>query len=459
MRNVAIVGRPNVGKSALFNRLAGRKISIVHDQPGVTRDRIGALCRLGKAPFEVTDTGGIGSDPDPDFAESTREGAFVAMESADAILFVVDSIDGMTPLDAEIAGLVRGCGRPVVLVVNKVDVEAHESRAFEFARFGFEHVCAVSAAHGRGIGELIEVTEALLPPAEEENDEADEEAPKLALVGRPNVGKSSLVNAVLEDKRTTVSEIAGTTRDTIDVETMREGRRYIFCDTAGIRHRSRHNTSVEVFSVMRSEKTIRRADLNILVIDATSGVTMQDKKIAGLIQEAQKPAVIVLNKWDLVVNAASGNQEAERELLREHVDKVRRALFFLDYAPVVVLSALTGENVRRLFTMVEKVREHARRRAGTGELNRVIRAAMERQAPPIRGNRRFKLLYVTQAKDSGVSSIAPPLFVMFVNNPRLLPDSYLNYLKARIREKWEFPGLPILLRMRGREAADAAKGE
>ena len=186
---------------------------------------------------------------------------------------------------------------------------------------------------------------------------------------------------------------------------------------------------------------------------------MQDKKIAGLIQEAQKPAVIVLNKWDLVVNAASGNQEAERELLREHVDKVRRALFFLDYAPVVVLSALTGENVRRLFTMVEKVREHARRRAGTGELNRVIRAAMERQAPPIRGNRRFKLLYVTQAKDSGVSSIAPPLFVMFVNNPRLLPDSYLNYLKARIRDKWEFPGLPILLRMRGREAADAAKGE
>jgi GTPase len=363
----------------------------------------------------------------------------------------------MTPLDAEIAGLVRGCGRPVVLVVNKVDVEAHESRAFEFARFGFEHVCAVSAAHGRGIGELIEVTEALLPPAEEENDEAEEEAPKLALVGRPNVGKSSLVNAVLEDKRTTVSEIAGTTRDTIDVETTREGRRYIFCDTAGIRHRSRHNTSVEVFSVMRSEKTIRRADLNILVIDATSGVTMQDKKIAGLIQEAQKPAVIVLNKWDLVVNAASGNQEAERELLREHVDKVRRALFFLDYAPVVVLSALTGENVRRLFTMVEKVREHARRRAGTGELNRVIRAAMERQAPPIRGNRRFKLLYVTQAKDSGVSSIAPPLFVMFVNNPRLLPDSYLNYLKARIREKWEFPGLPILLRMRGREAADAAK--
>lgn len=453
MRNVAIVGRPNVGKSALFNRLAGRMISIVHDQPGVTRDRIGAVCRLGKAPFEVTDTGGIGSEPDPDFAESTREGAFVAMECADAILFVVDSIDGMTPLDAEIATLVRGSARPVVLVVNKVDIEGHESRAFEFSRFGFEHACSVSAAHGRGIGELVEIVEALLPPPEAEPDVAAEEAPKLALVGRPNVGKSSLVNAILDDKRSTVSEIAGTTRDTIDVEAVREGRRYILCDTAGIRHRSRHNTSVEVFSVMRSEKTIRRADLNVLVIDATTGVTMQDKKIAGLIQEAQKPAVIVLNKWDLIEKEEG--REASKLLLEDHVEKVRRALFFLDYAPVVVLSALTGENVRRLFTMVEKVREHARRRAGTGELNRVIRAAMERQAPPIRGNRRFKLLYATQAKESGVSSIAPPLFVMFVNNPLLLPDSYMNYLKARIRDKWEFPGLPILLRLRGRESAEA----
>jgi GTP-binding protein len=341
----------------------------------------------------------------------------------------------------------------VVLVVNKVDIEGHESRAFEFSRFGFEHACSVSAAHGRGIGELVEVVEGLLPAPEEEPDVAEEEAPKLALVGRPNVGKSSLVNAILDDKRSTVSEIAGTTRDTIDVEAVREGRRYILCDTAGIRHRSRHNTSVEVFSVMRSEKTIRRADLNILVIDATTGVTMQDKKIAGLIQEAQKPAVIVLNKWDLIEKEEG--REASKLLLEEHVEKVRRALFFLDYAPVVVLSALTGENVRRLFTMVEKVREHARRRAGTGELNRVIRAAMERQAPPIRGNRRFKLLYATQAKESGVSSIAPPLFVMFVNNPLLLPDSYMNYLKARIRDKWEFPGLPILLRLRGRESAEA----
>ncbi|MFZ4776521.1 MAG: GTPase, partial [Terrimicrobiaceae bacterium] len=266
-----------------------------------------------------------------------------------------------------------------------------------------------------------------------------------------NVGKSSLVNAILEDKRTTVSEIPGTTRDAVDIATEREGRPYILCDTAGIRHRSRHNTSVEVFSVMRSEKTILRADLNVLVIDATTGVTSQDKKIAGLIQKANKPAVVVLNKWDLI--APEGR--ADPELIREHVERVQRDLFFLDYAPVIVLSAKTGENVRRLFTMVEKVRQHSTRRAGTGELNRVLRAAMELKAPPIKGNRRFKVLYITQVNETGPSAIKSPQFILFVNDPRLLPDSYVNYLCARIRDKWEYPGLPILLRMRGREGRDA----
>jgi GTP-binding protein len=449
MRNVAIIGRPNVGKSALFNRLAGRQISIVHDQAGVTRDRIGAICKLGKAPFEITDTGGIGSEPDPDFAESTREGAFIAMESADVILFVTDSIDGVTPLDGELASMIRTSARPVILVVNKVDNEGHESRAFEFSRLGFKHSCTVSAAHGRGIGDLVELIDFIVPPDEVDAEAEAEKIPKLALVGRPNVGKSSLVNAILDDKRSTVSELAGTTRDTIDVQTERDGKKFILCDTAGIRHRSKHNTSVEVFSVMRSEKTIRRADLNILVIDATSGVTAQDKKIAGLIQKAKKPAVIALNKWDLVAKG----RENDAELLREHTERIRQELFFLDYAPVVILSALTGANVKRLFTTVEKVRQHATRRAGTGELNRVIKAAMERQAPPTRGNRRFKMLYATQARESSPSSMAPPLFVMFVNDPSLVPDSYINYLCARIRDKWEFPGLPILLRLRGREGA------
>jgi GTP-binding protein len=448
LRNVAIVGRPNVGKSALFNRLAGRMISIVHDQPGVTRDRIASVCRLGSAPFEIVDTGGIGSDPDPDFAGTTREGALIAIESADVILFVTDAHDGVTPLDAELASLIRSSARPVVLVVNKVDVEAHEGRADEFSRLGFAHSVAVSAAHGRGISDLVSEVESLLPEAADAEAGAAE-APKLALVGRPNVGKSSLVNAILGDRRTTVSDIPGTTRDAVDVATERDGRPYILCDTAGIRHRSRHNSSVEVFSVMRSEKTIRRADLNILVIDATSGVTKQDKKIAGLIQDANKPAVIALNKWDLV------SPDDDPDLVREHVARVRRDLFFLDYAPVVVLSALTGENVRRLFTTVEKVRQHSTRRAGTGELNRVIRAAMERQAPAIKGNRRFKILYATQVNEPGSAAIKPPQFILFVNDPSLLPDSYVNYLCARIRDKWEYPGLPILLRLRGREGKNA----
>jgi GTP-binding protein len=447
MRNVAIIGRPNVGKSALFNRLAGRQISIVHDQPGVTRDRIGSICNLGQAPFEITDTGGIGSEPDPDFAESTREGAFIAMGSADVILFVTDSIDGVTPLDGELSSMIRTVARQVVLVVNKVDTEGHESRSFEFSRLGFKNLVTVSAAHGRGIGELVDVIESLLPEPEPELEAHEMPPLKLALIGRPNVGKSSLVNQILNDNRTTVSDIAGTTRDTIDVEAEYEGQQYILCDTAGIRHRSRHNSSVEVFSVMRSEKTIRRVDVNILVIDATSGVTAQDKKIAGLIQKAKKPAIIVLNKWDLIEKQTNNDPD----LLREHVERATAELFFLDYAPVVILSALTGENIRRLFTMVEKVRQHATRRAGTGELNRVLRAAMERQSPPSRGSRRFKLLYAAQAKESSNSQIAPPLFVLFVNDPRLLPESYQNYLCARIRDQWEYPGLPILMRLRGRE--------
>jgi len=450
MRNVAIIGRPNVGKSALFNRLAGRQISIVHDQPGVTRDRIGSICKLGQAPFEITDTGGIGSEPDPDFAESTREGAFIAMGIADVILFVTDSIDGVTPLDGELSSMIRTAARQVILVVNKVDTESHESRGFEFSRLGFKNFVTVSAAHGRGIGELVDMIESLLPEYEPEL-EPDQMPPlKLSLIGRPNVGKSSLLNQVLNDNRTTVSEIAGTTRDTIDVEADYEGQHYILCDTAGIRHRSRHNTSVEVFSVMRSEKTIRRVDINILVIDATCGVTTQDKKIAGLIQKAKKPAIIVLNKWDLIEKQTNNDPD----LLREHVERAQAELFFLDYAPVVILSALTGENIRRLFTMVEKVRQHATRRAGTGELNRVLRAAMERQGPPSRGSRRFKLLYAAQAKESSNSSIAPPLFVLFVNDPRLLPESYQHYLCARIREQWEYPGLPILMRLRGREGVN-----
>lgn len=450
MRNVAIVGRPNVGKSALFNRLAGRRISIVHDQPGVTRDRIGAICRKGRIPFEITDTGGIGADPDPDFAEPTQHAAEIAIESADVLLFVVDGQSGATPLDLELATKLRASARPVILVVNKVDVTEHEDFLVDFSRMGFTPTLGVSAAHGRGVDELVAAIEGMLPE-ERSSEERESEAPKLALVGRPNVGKSSLINAILNDERAIVSDIPGTTRDAVDIACDRDGQRFILCDTAGIRHRSKHDTSVEVFSVMRSEETISRADLCVLVIDATSGVTTQDKKIAGLIQKARKAAVIVLNKWDLVKNP----EGKDSELLREHVDRLRRELFFLDYAPVVVMSAKTGENLRRLFTMIEKVRQHATRKAGTGELNRLLRAAFDRQPPPMRGSRRFKLLYATQLVGKQPHPFAPPQFLLFVNDPRLLPDSYVNYLTARLREKWEFPGLPILLKKRGREEKES----
>ncbi len=452
MRSVAIVGRPNVGKSALFNRLARRKISIVHNQPGVTRDRITAICRLGTAPFEIVDTGGIGAEPDPDFARPTHEAAEIAIESADVLLFVVDGQDGATPLDLELADKLRRSRRPTILVVNKVDAPEHDDFLADFARLGFSQTLGASAAHGRGIAELVEAIEDLLPPARD--DYASQEAPRLAFVGRPNVGKSSLVNTILNDRRAIVSPIPGTTRDAVDIACERNGWRFILCDTAGIRHRSKHNASVEVFSVMRAEDAIKRADLCVLVIDATSGVTSQDKKIAGLIQKARKAAVVALNKWDLVSSAG----QSDSELLRKHVERAREQLFFLDYSPVVVLSALTGGSVRRLFTMVEKIQQHATRRTGTGELNRLLRAVMERQPPPFHGKRRFKLLYATQLVPPDPSPFQVPEFLLFVNNPRLLPETYMNFLRARLREKWEYPGLPILLIQRGRESAYESRG-
>jgi len=329
-----------------------------------------------------------------------------------------------------------------------VDTEGHEGFLADFGRMGFPQILGVSAAHGRGIEELVEEIEKLLPTAAEA--EAALPAPKLAIVGRPNVGKSSLVNAILNDRRAIVSDIAGTTRDAVDVAYELEGKHFVLCDTAGIRHRSSHDTSVEVFSVIRSEQTIERADLCVLVLDATAGVTTQDKKIAGLIQKAHKAVVIVLNKWDLISEGGRG----DAALLREHVERLQSELFFLNYAPVVVLSARTGENVKRLFTTVEKIRQHASRRTGTGELNRLLRTAMERQAPPSRGNKRFKLLYATQLVPQEPGPFQVPQFLLFVNDPRLLPDNYFTYLCARLREKWEYPGLPILIKKRGRAARE-----
>jgi GTPase len=444
MKTIAILGRPNVGKSALFNCLAGEKISIVHDQPGVTRDRIHAICKKGDVPFEIVDTGGIGAEPDPDFAEDTRFAADVAMEAADLLMLVVDGQAGMTPLDAELAKLVRASAKPVLLVVNKIDNDQQESRALEFTRLGFDEPICASAAHTRGISEIVSRIGTKIDLGEEEEAPGIGEVPRLAVIGRPNAGKSSLVNAILNDRRTIVSDIPGTTRDAVDIPYEYEGQKYMLVDTAGIRHRSKHNTSIEVFSVMRSEKAIERADLNILVIDAVQGVTVQDKKIAGLIQKAKKAAIVVINKWDLI-------EDQSKQGVKERVDKLLGDLFFLDYAPVIVLSALEQTNVPRLFNMIEKMRQHARRKIGTGELNRVLKEAADRQPPAYKGTRRFKIYYATQLGAPDKRPFGRIEFLLFVNDPRKLSDSYTSYLSSQIRKHREYPGLPVLFKLRGKK--------
>lgn len=450
MKKAVLVGRPNVGKSALFNRLAGRRISIVHDQPGVTRDRIEAVCRLGREPFGVVDTGGIGAAPDPDFAEATHRAADDALEDADVVLFVVDGRDGLLPLDGELAAKLRRGKLSVVLVVNKLDTPKHDSLEAEFSSLGFPVVVGVSAAHDRGMADLLEAIGAAMGGSETAQPVVEPEPlPRLVIVGRPNVGKSSLTNALLGSERAIVSDIAGTTRDAVEVPCALGGRDYVLLDTAGIRHRSRHNTSVEVFSVMRSEESIRRADVCILVIDAEVGVTEQDKRIAGLVQKARKAVVVAVNKADLLEA-----DDRRREGLKELLEKWASELFFLPYAPLVLLSAKTGDNIKRLGTVVEKVRQHATRRLGTGELNRVIRGAMTLHPPPMKGTRRLKVFYATQLDEVQPRPFTPVKFLLFVNAPGLFLPTYETYLAAQIRKVREYPGLPLIFELRARPESE-----
>ncbi|HEX4630284.1 MAG TPA: ribosome biogenesis GTPase Der [Chthoniobacterales bacterium] len=448
---VAIVGRPNVGKSALFNRLVGRNIAIVHDQPGITRDRLASLSTRGRRPFTVWDTGGIGGAGETELTAQVRLAADAAMRESDVILFVVDAQAGLNPIDQELAKLLRKSKRPVALVVNKIDHEKHENLESDFARLGFDNSIAISSAHGRGIPTLLEAIDSLLPQSKMENQSAVgglkiEAAPlSLAIVGKPNAGKSSLINAILRDTRTIVSELPGTTRDAVDILYERAGERFLLIDTAGMRARSKHSTSVEVFSVMRAERTIRRADLCVLVIDLTSGVTSQDKRIAGLIQQAEKPCVVVLNKWDLV-KPSRGAKGAMDQTIAD----VRERLFFLDYAPVLVGSARTGENVDQLFRLISVVRKAAGTRIGTGVLNRLLRAAFEETPPPMIGTKRLKLFYAAQTRTENEEALEAAKIVLFVNQPKLLSDTYSRYLERRIRAAWPFPGLPVLFSCRAR---------
>jgi GTPase len=444
---VAVVGRPNVGKSALFNRLAGRNIAIVHDQPGITRDRLAAPCVRGPRPFTVWDTGGIGGAGELELRVQVRSAADAAMRESHVILFVVDAQDGLTPIDQELARILRKSRTPVVLVINKIDHPKHEDLESDFARLGFANSVPISAAHGRGISGLLETIDLLLPASDAGADPLATASQPLALaiVGRPNAGKSSLINSVLRDARTIVSELPGTTRDAVDIVSERDGEQFLLIDTAGIRARSKHSSSVEVFSVMRAERTIRRADLCILVVDLTSGVTGQDKKIAGLIQKAEKPCLVVLNKWDLVKPKRAAKAAMERI-----ASETREGLFFLDYAPLLIASALTGENVEQLFRLIADVRRAAQVRLGTGVLNRLLRAAFEENPPPTIGTRRLKLFYAAQARGDEDRALEALKFILFVNQPRLLGETYGRYLEGRIRAAEPYPGLPLLLSCRAR---------
>ena len=463
--NVAIVGRPNVGKSALFNRLVGRKIAIVHDQPGITRDRVPATCTRGERPFTLWDTGGIFGAGESELTQQVRHAAENALRESDLLLFVVDGKEGVSPVDGELARILRKSRKPVVLVINKIDTEKHDPLAAEFDSLGFKKIISVSAEHGRGISELLDAIEPQLPsPASTEDptrvrrgpgegESAVEHPIAIAIVGRPNVGKSSLINSIVRGERAIVSELPGTTRDAVDIAYERDGLKFVFIDTAGIRRRGKVFRSAEVFSVMRAERSIRRADLCVLVIDLTMGVTAQDKRVAGLIQKARKAAIIVLNKWDLV-NRGRGKKQSTREPIEE----TRSRIFFLDYAPVLITSASTGENVARLFGLIQKIQRAAGKRIGTGILNRLFRQAFEANPPPLVKGRRLKLFYTTQPRNGGFhqkrarasSPLYPPEFVLFVNDPRLMTETYRRYLEGRVREAEPYPGLPIIFTLRPR---------
>jgi GTP-binding protein len=472
--NVAIVGRPNVGKSALFNRLIGRRIAIVHDQPGITRDRISAVCTRGTQPFVVWDTGGIAGAGESELSAQVRHAVQEAIRESDILLLLVDAKDGLSPIDQELARMLRKSHQPVVLVINKIDMANQENLAADFASLGFQQSHSISAEHNRGISELLQAIDQLLPSPIAATDIKAQTRPRtdplprtskiknpvaLAIIGRPNVGKSSLINSIVRSERAIVSEVPGTTRDSVDIVYQRDGQQFLFIDTAGIRRRSKHSSSVEVFSVMRAERSIRRADLCILIVDLTMGVTAQDKRIAGLIQKARKGAIVVLNKWDLI-----RPKRREKQMIAQLVDETRARIFFLDYAPILVASALTGENVDKLFALVERVRHAAQQRIGTGVLNRLLRAAFAANPPPMICGRRLKLFYAAQPRSGGFptaesalakaplveKAVQPPEFVLFANDPHLLTETYRRYLEARIRKAQPYPGLPIILTLRPR---------
>jgi GTP-binding protein len=467
---IAIVGRPNVGKSALFNRIAGRRIAIVHDQPGVTRDRVTAEAEWHGRPFTLVDTGGIGLVQGEKARDVIARAAFeqveLALEAASVIILVVNVREGVVPLDKEVAARLRRSGKPVVVAVNKADNDRDEIGADEFSELGFERVFPVSAIHHRGIDALMEAVLAALPAAAAGAPrDGDAEPPlKLAVVGRPNVGKSSLINALTHSERVIVTPIPGTTRDAVDVpfEVETEGTRqsYILIDTAGVRPARRVDNSIEFFSVKRTEDSIARCDIVIFVLDAQAGVSAQDKKVADKIVEERKACILVVNKWDLVApDLPAGRKElreAGREKRREGQARpltslaefggwVHERLFFLDYAPVIFTSAKSGFHLERLLESIRYVASQLRQKVPTAILNRALREAIERRQPVSAAGHRLKFYYATQVRQ------APPTFLLFVNRADLFSEPYRKYLAHQMRRAFGFEGCPVILAARTRD--------
>ena len=446
-RVAAIVGRPNVGKSAIFNRLAGRRISIVHDEPGVTRDRITATCELTPSAFTIIDTGGIGSNPDDSFSSAIKQEADIAMESAELILFVVDGIEGLTPVDQELSSYLRKAEKTVFLLVNKIDEKQNIGLADDFSSLGFDKTFAISAAHNSGISDLASTISSTLP--EDTNiSSPNSHNIKIALAGRPNVGKSSFINALLNNDRTIVSDIAGTTRDAVDVPLTHGGIDYTLIDTAGLRSRNKQNTSIEVFSAMRTKSSIRRADICALVVDAAQGPTSQDRKIANIIRDSGKPCLVIANKFDLFHPDA-----AKADRLAAIQDDIAEQLFFIPYAPVIAASAKTGESIKRFYFAIEQIRKASWEGLNTGALNRLLQDSLAAHPPPAgKGGKRFKLLYSTMARERDQEkAINGANFILFCNKKSLLPGSYERYLENKIRENCSYTGIPINFTFRERE--------
>ena len=432
---VAIVGRPNVGKSMLFNKLTGRRTSIVEDTPGVTRDRIYGECEWCGRNFSLVDTGGIEPGTDSDMLKFMRRQAEIGIELADCIVMVVDVHSGGTAADQDVATMLRKSGKPVALAVNKCDsIGPVNPDVYEFYSLGIGDLFETSAVHGHGTGDLLDwVLENI--PAEEDEENDDDGLIHVAIVGKPNVGKSSLLNQILGEERVIVSNIAGTTRDAIDSEFENETGKYVFIDTAGMRRKSKIDDMIEKYSNMRTVAAIERADVCLILVDANDGVTEQDTKIAGLVHEAGKAAIIVVNKWDAVENK-------ETNTMRDKENAVREDLSYMTYAPVVFLSALTGQRVDKLFPMIRSVHEQNTSRITTGALNSVLAEATARVQPPTDKGRRLKIYYMTQA------STKPPHFVIFCNDAKLFHFSYQRYLENQIREVFGLQGTPVRITIR-----------